>query len=107
MVAKLLRPGGWLYLSEMHPGTDVVAWESLDVEVDFLKIDGAWVRDATIDELSRQVVEAIASTAHTLGARTIAEWVENESTRDFLNSLGIDFVQGFHTGRPAPLDPSH
>ena len=86
-------------------------WTSLsvarDVEVDFLKIDGAWVRDATIDELSRQVVEAIASTAHTLGARTIAEWVENESTRDFLNSLGIDFVQGFHTGRPAPLDPSH
>ena len=85
-------------------------WTSLsvarDVEVDFLKIDGAWVRDATIDQLSRQVVEAIAATAHTLGARTVAEWVENDSTRDFLSELGIDFVQGFLTGRPEPLDAS-
>ena len=98
-----------------HWGTRVAfddfgsGWTSLsvarDVEVDFLKIDGAWVRDATIDQLSRQVVEAIAAAAATLGARTVAEWVEDQGTRDFLAELGIDLVQGFLTGRPVPLDP--
>ena len=75
-----------------------------DLEVDFVKIDGAWIRSATVDELSRQVVESVATTASTIGARTVAEWVENDTTRDFLAELGIDYVQGLLIGPPMPID---
>ena len=97
-----------------HWGTRVAiddfgsGWTSLtvarDLEVDFVKIDGAWIRSATVDELSRQVVESVATTASTIGARTVAEWVENDTTRDFLAELGIDYVQGFLIGPPMPID---
>lgn len=83
-------------------------WTSLAVArttpVDVLKIDGAWVREATTDPLCRQVVEAIAGAAKTLGALTVAEWVEDDETRRFLEDLGVDYVQGWLTGRPQPLD---
>ena len=83
-------------------------WTSLAVaravEVDIVKIDGGWVRDATTDALSRQVVESIATAARILEAITIAEWVEDDATRSFLSDLGVDLVQGYLTGRPQPLD---
>ena len=65
--------------------------------------DGSWVREATTDPLCRQVVEAIAGAAKTLGTSTVAEWVEDDETRRFLEDLGVDYVQGWLTGRPRPL----
>ncbi|MBA2296931.1 MAG: EAL domain-containing protein, partial [Actinobacteria bacterium] len=41
--------------------------------------------------------------AHGLGLRTIAEFVENERTLSLLQEYGIDFIQGYHVGRPRPL----
>ena len=84
-------------------------WTSLavarSVPVDFLKIDGTWVRDSVTDQLSRQVVHGTVAAARTLGSLTVAEWVEDASTREFLADLGVDYVQGYLTGRPEPLTP--
>lgn len=69
-----------------------------------LKIDREFVRDLTTDPASRHVVEAVVALAHGFGQKTVAEGVEDQSTLALLKELGVDYVQGFHTGRPAPVD---
>jgi EAL domain-containing protein (putative c-di-GMP-specific phosphodiesterase class I) len=71
--------------------------------VDFLKIDGTFVRDMASDEMDCAIVEAINRIAHILGMQTVAEIVENQATLDKLCLLGVDYAQGFHIARPEPL----
>ena len=71
--------------------------------VDYLKIDGSFVREVANDEVSLSMVEAICQIGKTMGLQTIAEFVENEETIDVLRRTGVDYVQGFHLGRPEPL----
>ncbi len=72
--------------------------------VDFLKIDGSFIRDITKDHGSRVMVKAIHRMAEELGIQTVAEGVENQSTLEALRDLGIDHVQGFAIGAPSPLN---
>ena len=72
--------------------------------VDYLKIDGSFIRDVTKDRGSRIMVEAIHCMAKGLGIQTVAEGVENRPTLNALRDLGIDHVQGFAIGLPSPLD---
>ncbi len=71
--------------------------------VDFLKIDGTFVRDMAADEMDCAIVEAINRIAHILGMQTVAEIVEDQATLDRLRLLGVDYAQGFHIARPEPL----
>ncbi len=71
--------------------------------VDFLKIDGSFVRDIANDEIDRAMVESINQIGHTMGLRTIAEWVEDKETLLELKKMGVDYSQGFYTGKPEPL----
>ncbi|MEQ8663337.1 MAG: EAL domain-containing protein [Gammaproteobacteria bacterium] len=71
--------------------------------VDFLKIDGAFVRDMARDSIDLAMVRSINDIGHVMGKRTIAEFVENAPTLDLLRAIGVDYVQGFHVGHPAPL----
>jgi len=71
--------------------------------VDFLKIDGTFVRDMANDEMDCAIVEAINRIAHILGMQTVAEIVEDQVTLDRLCKLGVDYAQGFHIARPEPL----
>jgi len=68
--------------------------------VDYIKIDGAFVVDMVSDPIDRAMVEAITSLGHVMNIKTIAEWVENQETLDILREIGVDFVQGYHVGRP-------
>jgi diguanylate cyclase (GGDEF)-like protein/PAS domain S-box-containing protein len=72
------------------------------IPVDFLKIDGDFVRTprSQADDL---VVESIVHMARGLGKQTIAEFVEDEGTLEALRAQGVDYAQGFHVGRPAPV----
>ncbi len=72
--------------------------------VDFLKIDGSFVRDIATDEIDRAMVESINQIGHTMGLRTIAEWVEDKETLLELKKMGVDYSQGFYTGKPEPLE---
>ena len=73
--------------------------------MDFLKIDREFIRDAMSSDGDQHVVRAIVGLAHGFGLQTIAEGVEDQATLELLRELGVDHVQGFHTGRPAPLPP--
>ncbi len=71
--------------------------------VDFLKIDGSFVKDMNTDPMNRAIVEAIHQVGHTLSIRTIAEFVENQDIADMLHDIGVDFAQGYHFSKPEPL----
>ena len=71
--------------------------------VRYIKIDTEFVRTLRADSPDRQVVSAIVDVARNFGIETIAEGVEAEETADLLRSLGVDYAQGYHFGRPAPL----
>lgn len=71
--------------------------------VDFLKIDGAFVRDVVHNPMDRAIVEAINRIAHALGIETVAEFVEDEETLAQLREIGVDYAQGDVVGSPEPL----
>jgi len=74
-----------------------------NLKVDYLKIDGAFVRDITEDPIDLAMVEAINHIGHVMQIRTIAEFVETEAVMESLGTLGVDYAQGYHIARPAPL----
>jgi len=69
--------------------------------VDYIKIDGGFIKDMLKDAVSKDMVAAINDIGHSMGRLTIAEYVENEAIMRALSTMGVDFVQGFHVGRPA------
>lgn len=77
------------------------------LDVDAIKIDGAFIRDLQSDSSNRLFVASMIEIAHNLNKVVVAEHVEDAATLDVLRGLGIDLVQGFHLGRPCarPTDP--
>ncbi|MGO9904090.1 MAG: EAL domain-containing protein [Solirubrobacteraceae bacterium] len=71
--------------------------------VDYLKIDMQFVRDLLSGEEDRQVVQAIVGVARQFKIETIAEGVEDQVTLQELRRIGVDYAQGYWTGRPVPL----
>ncbi len=72
--------------------------------VDFLKIDGAFVRDIAHAPIDLAMVKSINEVGHIMGKKTIAEFVESEEVRQELYKLGVDYVQGYMIGRPVPIE---
>jgi len=68
--------------------------------VDFLKIDGSFVKGLLHDPIDREMVRSINEIGHLTGKQTIAEWAENEEIITVLRSLGVDFAQGYGVGQP-------
>ncbi len=68
--------------------------------VDFIKIDGEFVRDIANDPMDRAIVSAINDIGHEIGLTTVAEYVENEDVLNMLRQLGVDYVQGFAVDEP-------
>ena len=71
----------------------------------YLKIDGEFIRTLPPSPVDQVFVRAMVERAHGLGKQTIAEFVEDEQTLQLLDELGVDYAQGYHIGRPAPLHP--
>jgi len=71
--------------------------------VDYLKIDGEFVKDMTTDLVDYEIVQAIHSVGRVMGVKTVAESVENAEILAALMLVGVDFAQGFHIHRPVPM----
>jgi PAS domain S-box-containing protein len=82
--------GGFTYLKQLP--------------VDYLKIDIEFVRDLGENTASRSVVRGIVNLAQGFGLKTIGEGVEDQQTLDLLREFGVDYAQGYHIGRPSPLE---
>ncbi len=72
--------------------------------VDYLKIDGVFVRDIESDSRDRAFVQAIHQVGRTLGLKTVAEFVENAAIERILREMGVDYAQGYGISPPRPLD---
>jgi EAL domain-containing protein (putative c-di-GMP-specific phosphodiesterase class I) len=68
--------------------------------VDILKIDGSFITQLEHDPVDQLLVKSMIDIAHRLGKKTVAEYVERESTLELLKNYGVDYIQGFLIGRP-------
>lgn len=71
------------------------------LDVDFLKIDGSFIQGLLEDPVDRAVIAAINDIAHSVGKRTVAEYVDRPNVLSALLACGVDFIQGYYVGRPA------
>ena len=72
-------------------------------DVDYLKIDGSFVRDLATDNASRLFVRALCDVASGLNKQVVAEWVEDQAVMDILVEMGVQYGQGFLFARPQPF----
>lgn len=85
-------------------GTGFSSYDYLKrLPVDYVKIDGSFVKEIERSPSDLAMVKSINEIAHVLGRKTIAEYVETHSIRERLAELGIDYVQGYGVERPRPL----
>lgn len=86
-------------------GTGYASYARLKhVSADILKIDGSFIRNIATSSLDYQIVASICHLARMKNMRVVAEFVENEEIREAAISLGIDYLQGYCIGKPAPLE---
>ncbi len=76
-----------------------------NLPVDYLKIDGNFVKDILTDTTDLAMTEAINTVGHVMGIKTIAEFVENEAILNKLRALKVDYAQGYGIAKPLPLMP--
>lgn len=115
-IAAVRALGVKLALDDFGAGFSSFAYLSR-LDVDFIKIDGSFIRDIQSSPLSVSIVRAITEIAGVLDKRTVAEFVENDAVRRRLALLGVDYGQGFGIDpprpieqlfhRPAPVFPAH
>jgi EAL domain-containing protein (putative c-di-GMP-specific phosphodiesterase class I) len=71
--------------------------------VDYLKIDGSFIRDLPRDEVDQHLVKAMVDVARGLHRQTVAEFVQDDETVRLLREFGVDYGQGYHLGKPEPV----
>lgn len=102
-IHTLKKRGCMFALDDFGSGLSSFAYLK-NLNVDYLKIDGCFVRNLDTDITDHAMVEAIAKVGNIMGIETIAEFVESESILSELVTLGINYVQGHHISLPTPIE---
>ncbi|WOE70744.1 EAL domain-containing protein [Hydrogenimonas thermophila] len=74
----------------------------LKLDVDFVKIDGSFIKDIDVNIESQNIVKTIVYYANLSGIKTIAEYVHSKEVLDTILLLGVDYAQGYYFGKPEP-----
>ncbi len=74
-----------------------------ELPADYIKLDGSFIRNLHQDKVDQALVRSIIEVIHTLGRKTVAEFVENQEILDFLADNGVHYAQGYHIGKPVPV----
>jgi EAL domain-containing protein (putative c-di-GMP-specific phosphodiesterase class I) len=106
-ITALKRLGCRIALDDFGSGLSSFAYLK-HLPVDYLKIDGEFVRDMASDPIDHAMVSAINQLGHVMGIKTIAEYVESEAVLVCLREVGVDYAQGFAIRRaPSAPDEEH
>ena len=86
-------------------GAGYTSFKNLKIlNVDMVKIDGAFVKDLAKDQSGEVFIRTMIEIAQTFGMETVAEWVGDQASADFLTKAGITYLQGFHYGQPMTIE---
>jgi diguanylate cyclase (GGDEF)-like protein len=102
LIQDLQAQGARFALDDFGAGMSSFAYLK-HLPVDYVKIDGSFIRGILHSPTERAMVESINQIAHVMGKQTIAEFVEDEAVLACLRAMGVDFAQGYWVGRPQPL----
>lgn len=102
LIDHLQRAGCRFALDDFGAGLSSFGYLKV-LPVDYLKIDGSFVREMRTDKVSKSMVEAICGIGRTMGLKVIAEFVGDAETADMLREIGADFAQGYGIGKPVPM----
>jgi len=102
-IDQLSKVGCRFALDDFGTGFSTFAYLK-KLPIDYLKIDGSLVRNMETDRVDREMVRAINDIGHTVGAKTIAEFVENDAIVGLLREMGVDYAQGYGLQKPTQLD---
>ncbi len=102
-IASLRGLGCQFALDDFGSGLSSFAYLK-NLPVDYLKIDGMFVKDIANDPINNAMVKSINEIGHIMGMQTIAEFVENDVIKGMLKEIGVDYAQGYGIGKPQPLD---
>ena len=102
-IQKLRRLGVRVALDDFGAGASSFGYLK-NLPVDYLKIDGQFVRDVTADPLDDAAVRCFVEVARIMGIETVAEFVETPQVLDRLKVIGVDYVQGWLLHEPGPID---
>lgn len=102
-IGRLKKRGIRFALDDFGTGMSSFAYLKT-LPVDYVKIDGSFIKDMLDDPVDRAMVASINEIGHLMGLATIAEYVENDEIKQMLIEMGVDYAQGFGIARPEPLD---
>jgi diguanylate cyclase (GGDEF)-like protein len=102
-IRQIKRYGCKFSLDDFGSGFSSYAYLK-NLQVDYLKIDGSFVKDLVSSSSDYLMVKSMNEIGHSLGMRTIAEYVETDAILDKLREIGVDYAQGFGVRKPVPLE---
>lgn len=102
LIRKLKQLGCRFALDDFGSGMSSFAYLK-NLSVDYLKIDGEFIKDIVDDPTDLAMTQAINQVGHAMGIKTIAEFVENDTILGIITALGIDYAQGYGIAKPQPL----
>ena len=102
-IHELKQLGCLFALDDFGSGMSSLAYLK-NLPVDFLKIDGSFVKNIIDDPVDNATVDCFNQIGHVMDMQTIAEFVENQAIITKLQELGVDYAQGYGVGKPHPLD---
>ncbi|WP_426440800.1 EAL domain-containing protein [Bradyrhizobium genosp. P] len=101
-IARLREIGCSFSLDDFGTGMSSIAYLK-HLPVDFIKIDGSFVKEILHSKVDRAMVEMITKTAKIMQKQVVAEFVESLAILDELRHIGVDYVQGYAIGKPVPV----
>lgn len=102
LITELRKIGTRFMLDDFGSGMSSFSYLK-HLPVDFLKMDGAYVRDITLNKVDFAMANAIQHVAESMQITTIAEYVENAETLECLKEMGVGYAQGFYLSKPRAL----
>ncbi|MGB7890498.1 MAG: EAL domain-containing protein [Microcoleus sp.] len=102
-MSELKKIGCCFALDDFGSGLSSFAY-LINLPVDYLKIDGAFVKNISHNLISQALVEGFNRIAHAMNLKTIAEFVEDETILEKLREIGVDYAQGYGIARPVPIN---
>ena len=103
LIWKLKELGCQFALDDFGSGMSSFAYLK-NLPVDYIKIDGNFIKNLADNPIDIAMVEAITKIAHVMGIKTVAEYVESQRVIDKLQELGVDYAQGYYLGKPQPCN---